>query len=644
MTNNFLNDINSSVKPGEDFYEHAVGTWLKKNPIPPEHSRWGSFEILNDENYLKLKNLLELSPEDFSEENKELFSKIKIFYESGFDEKGMERSVDFLKNWFQKIEDAATDAEFAEIIGELHQMGAQPFFTFDPKPDSKNSNFMLACLWQSGLGLFERDYYLNESEQVQVIREKYKEHIKKMFELFGLESKKNSEIVFRLETELAKVSRTKEELRDPVKNYNKMETGNLPKNAPTFSWYRYFEYSGIVPKEIDVCQPDFIYQMDKLLGIFSRSEIKTYLIWHLIMATGSFLPERFVEERFKFYGQVLQGQEKMKDKWKRVLDNMNMVLGQALGKPYVEKYFPMEAKLRAEKLVGNLLHTMVERIKGLKWMSEETKERAIIKANSLMVKIGYPDKWIDFSTLETGESYLENVILARKFEWRRMISKIEQPVDKTEWLMPPQIINAYYYQPTNEITFPAGILQPPFFYPKGDDALNYGGIGAVIGHEITHAFDDKGRQFDHEGNLRDWWTKEDEEKFNELAKKVVQQFNGYSPLPGVNINGNFTQGENIADLGGLSISFSAFKKVLVKNSPLIDGLTPEQRFFYSYVQTWKTNVRSEKLRMMIMVDPHSPEKFRVIGPLSNMGDFFSAFNVADGDPMYKPEKERIIIW
>lgn len=638
-------NLNTSITPGEDFYEYAVGGWLKTHPIPEEYGRYGAFEELIEENYLKLKEVLENPVALSDDSDRDLAEKIGKIYGQGIDEEVIEKEgTVVLKKHLDEIYSIASESELLTMVSDMHTKLVHPIFSFFSTPDSKNSKWSIGGIGQSGLGLPERGYYLEDENKDT--REKYLQHVRKMFALAGTpDAGQEAQRVLLVETALATHSRKKEDLRDPIKNYNKMQRRQLVDLAPNFHWQKYFLLVGAEESvDIDVGQPEFIAGVNQLLKDQPLENWRAYLAWHFMLSTADYLPKAFAEEKFEFYGKVLNGQKKMKERYKRVIDMMDRLLGEAIGIFYVKKFFPHEAKERAKELVRNLLAVTGQRIEELAWMSPETKKQALKKLSGIKSKIGYPEKWIDYGRLEVGETFFESMLHARNFVWRREMEKIEKPVDFTEWFMSPQTINAYFEPLRNEIVFPAGILQPPFFDFTADDAVNYGGIGSVIGHEVTHAFDDSGRHFDENGELRDWWTKEDEDRFNKAAETLKSQYDSFEPLPGLHVNGKFTMGENIADLGGIAISYSALQKVLPSNQILIEGLTPVQRFFLSYAGTEKSNIRPEKLRLQIMVDPHSPSRYRVIGPLANVNEFYEAFSISAGDKIYRSPEERVVIW
>jgi putative endopeptidase len=646
-----LTTIDKKTSPAKDFYQYAVGEWVKNNPIPDAYGRWGSFEELAEGNFKILKKILEASAGDTKAPQGSLRRKIGDFYSAGMDTAKIEKEGALALEPYLKEIDAVSDAKsLYEEIARLHSYGIPVMFNFYAGADAKNSSMVIAQLEQSGLGLPDRDYYLKDDSRSREIRAKYPEHVMKMFALLGYsreDAKKAAEVVMSIEMGLAKASMDLVEMRDPNKTYNKVSFSGLVDMSPEVNWGLYFKSLGWEkPGDMNVAQPEFFKSLSAILKGHSLDEWKTYLKWHFVNSTAGYLSTGFVEENFDFNGRFLNGLKAMQPRWKRVLFTIDDMFGEALGQLYVREAFSARAKERATKIVHSLLDAMGERIKNVDWMSNETKEQALKKLSAFNVKIGYPDKWKDYSKLEViRNSYLKNVLSASSFEMQRQLDKIGKPVDRTEWEMTPQTVNAYYNPLMNEIVFPAAILQPPFYDVNADDAVNYGAMGAVIGHEITHGFDDEGRQYDAQGNIKEWWTKDDAAKFDLRAKLIVEQFNGYSPVDSMNINGALTQGENIADLGGLNVAFTAFKKTAeFKDGKSISGFTPTQRFFLSWAQVWKNGIRKETLMNRIKTDPHSPGEYRVIGPLSNMPEFLEAFQVKPGDPMYRPDKIRVKIW
>src|SRR6516165_6027927 len=655
-----LSSIEARVSPGDDFYQYANGAWLARNPIPPEFSIWGGFVELAERNRAILREILEKTAQADSLAKAEpgsIQQKLGDCYASGVDEATVNREgIRPLQTELRRINQLQDKAEFASEVADLHTKGLDPVFNFDGDLDEKDSSKQIAILTQGGLGLPDRYYYLNTDDRSKDIRAQYLVHLGKMFELMGEPEEaagEDAQVVMSLETEMAKVSKTRVELRDPETNYHRISLSELEKSAPQFDWEMYFHTLGLGTEELavnDAKQPDFLSAVSKLTQEVSLDRWKTYLRWHLIHAAAPDLSEPFVDENFRFYRQVLTGAKKERPRWKRVLDQVDANLGEGLGELYVEKTFPPAAKQRALAMVNDLKIALRGKIETLDWMGDETKKEALAKLNAMGVKIGYPDKWRDYSNLEIKrQSYVLNVFAGQTFEMKRHLARIGKPVDPAEWRMSPQTVNAYYNPNRNEVVFPAGILQPPFFFQNADDAVNYGGIGAVIGHEMTHGFDDSGRHFDARGNLRDWWTAEDAKRFLERGRKIVSQFDSYVAIDSVHVNGRLTEGENIADLGGVKIALSALESALSRQTveereKKIDDLTQEQRFFLSYAQIWRSNVRPEYLRLVLNVDPHSPAPFRVNGPLSNLSEFAKAFGISEPSPMIRPADERVQIW
>jgi len=655
-----LSSIEARVSPGDDFYQYANGAWLARNPIPPEFSIWGGFVELAERNRAILREILEKTAQADSLAKAEpgsIQQKLGDFYASGMDEATVNREgIRPLQTELRRINQLRDKAEFASEVADLHTKGLDPVFNLDGDLDEKDSSKQIAILTQGGLGLPDRYYYLNTDDRSKDIRAQYLVHLGKMFELMGEPEEaagQDAQVVMSLETEMAKVSKTRVELRDPETNYHRMSLSELEKSAPQFDWETYFHTLGLGTEElavIDVKQPDFLSAVSKLTQEVPLDRWKTYLRWHLIHAAAPDLSQPFVDENFRFYRQVLTGAKQDRPRWKRVLDQVDANLGEALGELYVEKTFPPAAKRRALAMVNDLKIALRQKLEALDWMGDETKKEALAKLSAMGVKIGYPDKWRDYDKLEIKrQSYVLNVFAGQTFEMKRHLARIGKPVDPAEWGMSPQTVNAYYSHSRNEVVFPAGILQPPFFFQDADDAVNYGGIGAVIGHEMTHGFDDSGRHFDARGNLRDWWTAEDAKRFLERGRKIVSQFDSYVAIDSVHVNGRLTEGENIADLGGVKIALSALESALSRQTveereKKIDGLTQEQRFFLSYAQIWRSNVRPEYLRLVLNVDPHSPAPFRVNGPLSNLPEFAKAFGISEPSPMIRPADERVQIW
>lgn len=643
--------MDTTVNPGEDFFQYANGGWLKNNPIPETEYRWTAFNELAERNRAILKKVLEEAAAKTDAVKGTNEQKIGDFYASGMDSAKIEKDgIAPLKDELARI-DAVKDVKgFIETVAQQQRKGIRTLFSFYVDQDAKKSTEYAPYANQGGLGLPERDYYFNNDERSKNIRAEYIKHIANMFVLLGetqTAAEAKAKTIFDLETRLAKASMTKVERRDPDKTYNKMTIEELNKLAPKMEWNHYLASVGIPPvKEVIVGQPNFFKEANNVLASAKVDDLKTYLRWNLIRSTASDISTAFVTESFSFNGTVLNGVKAQEPRWKRILKQSDNSLGEVLGQEYVKTAFTPEAKEKMLVLVGNLKDALKEKIQGLEWMSDATKKEALNKLSTFVTKIGYPDKWKDYSKLEINrDAYVLNVMRANEFEFQENMDKIGKPIDRNEWGMTPPTVNAYYNPAMNEIVFPAGILQPPYFDPKADDALNYGGIGAVIGHELTHGFDDEGRKFDAHGNLADWWTKEDADKYAVHTTVVKEQFNGYKVIDDMHVNGELTLGENIADLGGLTIAYAAYKKSLIgKEAPVIKGFTGDQRFFISWAQVWRSNYRPEALAKQLLTDPHSPGKYRVLGPLANIPEFHKAFNLKEGQPMVRPEMLRAKIW
>ncbi len=646
-----LANLDTTANPAEDFNQYANGGWIKNHPIPEDKSSFGTFNELIDKNEKQLKEVV-TGIAKANNPKGSVAEKIAMFYNSGMDTVTIEKNgTAILKDEFDRIDKISSLEDIEQQFIHFHKYFISAGFGLYGGPDEKNSDMVITQVGQSGLGLPDRDYYLSDAERFANIRDKYKEHMTKMFMLFGDDAKTaaaNTQEVYDIEYKLAEVSMDRITQRNPHKTYNKKTVEELQELTPNFNWEIYLTELGLPDvKEVIVGQPDFLKGFNDLLTSKSIDDWKAYLRWNLINSSASYLNDDVVKQNFDFYGKTLSGTPAMRPRWKRVLSATNRTLSEAVGQIYVEKYFPPEAKERMLKLVGNLKTALGERIQNLTWMSESTKDSAINKLTAIRVKIGYPDKWKDYSKLEVkDDAYALNIMRAREFAFNRMINKIDKPVDKSEWHMSPQTVNAYYNPTANEIVFPAGILQPPFFFLNGDDAVNYGAIGVVIGHEMTHGFDDQGRLFDKKGNLNSWWTEEDSKQFKERTDVLVRQFNEFVVLDSVHANGEYTLGENIADFGGLNVSFTAFKKTeqWKHQDKKIDGFTPNQRFYLAYAHVWAQNIRDEEKLRRTQEDVHSLGKFRVNGPLRNLPEFHAAFNVKPGDYMYLPENERAIIW
>ena len=643
-------NMDTSVKPCDDFFLYANGGWIKRTPIPPEYSRWGSFNQLIEKNNDALHDVAERAAKETTATDPDA-KKVGDYYASGMDEAKVEVAhARPLADELKRIDGVKDRNDVLKEIAHLHTLGVTSFFGFTSGQDDKNSTMVIAQAYQGGLGLPDRDYYTKTDDDSKKLRDQYVQHVTKMLTLLGEEPKaagEHAKKILALETSLAQASRTKVELRDPQKNYNKMKTSALQALTPDFKWDAYFKETKLPdPGELNVGQPDFFKGANKVFASTPTDIWKEYFRWHLVHATAEELSADFVNENFNFYETTLRGTKQIKPRWKRVVASTDSSIGEALGKLYVADYFPPESKARMLDLVSNLRSALADRIKTLEWMDDATKEAALKKLAAFTVKIGYPDKWRDYSGLQIDRGpFVLNAIRASIFDVHRELNKIGKPVDRSEWGMTPPTVNAYYNPKLNEIVFPAGILQPPFFNPKADDAVNYGGIGAVIGHEMTHGFDDQGRQFDEVGNLRDWWTPESAAKFKERSGAVVKQYSEYEPLPGLHVNGELTQGENIADIGGVKIAYAALQKALAGKPPQkIDGFTPEQRFFLGFAQIWRSVQRDEDLKLMVNTNPHSPARYRVNGPLSDLVEFQKAFNLPENCPMVRSADKKVNIW
>ena len=645
-------NIDSTAKPTDDFYQFVNGTWIKNNAIPESESRWGSFNELEKLNKAKLLTILQDASADKTAKAGSNTQKIGDFFSVAMDSVKLNKdAITPLNDEFAAIENVKTSEDLIKEVAHLHTIGVGAMFGGYIGQDPKISSQYVTQLGQGGISLPDRDYYTNKDERTLGIQKAYKSHLVNMFVLLGDKkdvAEKNAKTVYDIETNFAKSSMTNIEMRDPVIQYNKKSFKLLAEMTPNFNWQTYFEAIGL--KAVDtviVAQPEFFKQFNASLKSVSINDWKTYLRWGLIDGMASKLSDNFVNEHFDFYGKKLLGIPALKPRWKRALEATDGSLGDALGQIFVEKYFTQESKNRVGEMVKNLIAAYRVRIASRDWMSEETKKAANLKLDKVMLKLGYPDKWKDYSALDIKrDSYVQNYMRANVYLFKEMADKLGKPVDRTEWGMTTPTINAYYNPSMNEIVFPAGIMQPVFFNPDADDAVNYGSMGAIIGHELTHGFDDQGAQFDADGNLKNWWTEKDKSNFKMKTDILVSQFNNYIAIDSMHVRGELTLGENIADLGGLTISYYAFKKSLEgKPAPeKIDGFTAEQRFFLAWAQGWRGNMRAEYLKNMVQTNPHSPGNFRVNGPPSNMQEFYDAFGVKEGDKMYRPKAERAEIW
>jgi putative endopeptidase len=639
-----------AVKPQDDFYHYANGAWLKSNPIPAEFSRWGGFIVLQEENQKNLHAICERAAAKGGAGNA-LEKMVGDFFTSGMDEAAVNAAgAKPLQPELDRIAAIKAPADILATLAHLHALGLNAGFNFGSLADFKNSSREMAILGQGGLGLPERDYYFRDDEKSSKLREQYVAHVAKMLTLLGdapEAAQVNASAIMALETKLAAASLARVKLRNPYASYHKMTVTEAAAQTPGVDWPAYFTATGAPAfAELNFAHPDFLKAFAAQLGQTSIADWQAYLRWHLVHDMAAYLSEPFVKESFNFYSAILTGTTEQLPRWKRVVITVDSSIGDALGQLYVAEYFPPESKARVLKLVADLRAALRERLQALEWMDEATRAKALGKLDAFNVKMGYPDQWKDYRTVQVDRgSYAANVLRASAFEVARNLKKIGGPVDRAEWGMTPPTVNAYYSPLKNEIVFPAGILQPPFFDGKADDAVNYGAIGAVIGHEMTHGFDDRGRQYAADGNLTDWWTPASADKFKARAAAVVKQYSAYTVLDGLHLNGELTQGENIADLGGVKIAYSALEKALAGQPRVaIDGFTPEQRFFLSFATIWRINIRPEALRLRVNTDPHSPGEFRANGPLSNLDEFAQAFGVPEGVPMRRPATERVEIW
>jgi predicted metalloendopeptidase len=643
-------NFDTGAKPQLDFYEFANGGWIKANPVPAAYSTWGAFNEVDERNKIALHQILENAAGKDGRRT-QIEQQVGDFYASGMDESAIETAgMTPLQSELERIAKIATVTDVQAVIARLHTVKVNAGFFFTSEQDPKNSVMMIAAGAQAGLGMPDRDYYFRDDEKSKLLREQYVAHVARMLELAGdppAATRAEAQKVMALETALAQGSKKRVDLRDPVANYHKMPQADLQTLTPHFDWNAYFAGVGLAqPGDIDVGQPEFFSAFDAALCATPVADWRAYLRWHLIHAEAPYLSAVFVNENFDFYGHKLTGRQQLRDRWKRVLDTVDGSIGEALGQLYVAGCFPPESKTRMLKLVGNLRAALRDRIQTVEWMDEPTRAAALKKLDAFGVKIGYPDKWIDYSRLAVDRGpFVLNVLRADEFNFQRELAKIGKPMDRTEWDMTPPTVNAYYNPTMNEIVFPAGILQPPFFDAHADDAVNYGGIGAVIGHEMTHGFDDEGRQYDAQGNLTDWWSPDSAARFKERSQAIINQFNAYVPIDDLHINGELTQGENIADLGGVKIAYSALQKALAgQPRTAVLGYTPQQRFFLSWATVWHESMRPEAARLQVNTDPHSAPQFRVNGPLSNLAEFAAAFDVPEGALMRRPPAARVLIW
>ncbi|MCH7955327.1 MAG: hypothetical protein IIC40_06225 [Candidatus Marinimicrobia bacterium] len=643
-----LSNFDTSVRPQDDIYQYVNGTWLANTEIPADKSNYGSFTELRDMSDERLKSIIDAASTGEEEQSEEML-KVGAFYRSYMNTDLIEElGITPLAGELSKIQSVSSYDDLLDLFVQIQKKGVKTPIGISVSQDSKETTRYILYANQSGLGLPDRDYYLKEGERFDTIREKYEEHIANIFTLAGIDdAKSKAERVMEIETGLAEHHWTRVENRDRDKTYNKHDLAGLNELTPNFDWKAFYAGIGVAEtQEVVVRQPSYLEGFNRKWKEVSVDDWKVYFTWHLYDAFAAELNADFVDANFDMYSKTLNGIEENLPRWKRGVSAVDLILGEAVGKIYVQKHFTPAAKERMVELVHNLEAAMEERLKGLEWMGEETKAQALIKLSKFSSKIGYPDVWKDYSDLEIKEDDLiGNYLRYNKFVDDKAMAKLPGPIDRNEWFMNPQTVNAYYNPSMNEVVFPAAILQPPFFNMQADDAVNYGGIGAVIGHELSHGYDDQGRKSDGDGNLKEWWTEEDEKKFNERAQVMIDQFSAFSPLDSVYLNGELTLGENIGDMAGLTVAYRAYKNSLNgKEAPLIDGLTGDQRFFIGWAQVWRRNMREKALRQRILTDPHSPGNYRVTGALQNMPEFYEAFDVKEGDKMFIPVEKRVKIW
>ncbi len=644
----YKSGFDESVRPQDDFFRYVNGAWLDSTEIPGDKSNYGIFTMLFDESQKNQRKIIEEAAASKDNAVGSDAQKIGDFYQSFMDTVTIEKlGLTPLQEDLNKLQNLKSREDLVVYMAHAQKIGIQkPFFLF-VNQDMKNSTEYAAYLTQSGLGLPDKRYYEDQGEKFTEIREKYLAHMAEMFSLAGIDGgAEKAAKIMEMETGMSQAHWSRVESRNRDKTYNKFTLAEMQEKHPNFDWKLYMEAAGVNEGEVIVRQPSFFAAFDSLYGHYSEADWKNYLTWKLLTASAPLMSKKYVDEDFNFYQKTLRGIQEQQPRWKRAVNGTNNVLGEVVGRIYVARHFKPEAKERMKVLVDNLKLAFAEQIKGLEWMSEETKKQALEKLSKFNTKIGYPDEWKDYSQLEIKRSdLLHNYKRSNIVEYHRMIDKLGNPIDRDEWFMTPQTVNAYYNPPMNEIVFPAAILQPPFFNMEAEDAVNYGAIGAVIGHELTHGFDDQGRKSDGDGNLRDWWTEQDGEEFKKRAQVMIDQYSNYTPIDTMRLNGELTLGENIADLGGLTIAYQAYKRSLNgAEGPVLDGFTSDQRFFMGWAQSWRRKYRDDELRNRILTGPHSPSKYRVVGVLANMPEFYKAFNVTEEDPMYRSEDIRVKIW
>ena len=647
-------NFDKNVRPQDDFYEFATGGWQKNNPLPAAYSRFGSFDQLQEDNNKRINTILStLLKKKFKKGTTE--QKLSDFYKQALDTASRDKAgISPVKPLLDEIEKASTVDELKALMLKYAKYGYGVQFASYFGADDKNVTMNILNVLQSGLTLGQKDYYVNNDAATAAIRDAYKKHIARMFKLYGFSDKTASERsseIFKIETLLALVSKSNTELRDPQANYNKMSLKEVTEAYPNLEIEKLANAEGVSSsyiQEMIIGQPQFMAGLDKIISLYTPDDYKAIMEWDVIMSSASYLSDEIREANFDFFGKTMSGRKQDYPLWKRAVNQVEAQMGEALGKMYAEKYFPESSKQIMTQLVKNLQVSLGQRIDAQTFMCDSTKANAHKKLDKFYVKIGYPDKWKDYSklTIDPSKSYYENILACRLFAHDKHIEdKAGKPVDRNEWFMTPQTVNAYYNPTTNEICFPAGILQYPFFDPKADEAFNYGAIGVVIGHEMTHGFDDQGRQYDADGNLHDWWTASDAKEFEKRAKLYSDYFDSIEVLPGLHSNGKFTLGENLADHGGLQVAFNAYKNATAKKPlPVKDGFTADQRFFLAYAGVWAQNITEQEIRNRVKRDPHALGEWRVNGALPHIDAWYKAWNVKKGDKMYLPENERLQLW
>jgi putative endopeptidase len=644
-------NFDTTISPCSDFYEYVNGTWLKNNPIPAAYASWGVDDEVRQRNANLLKEILESAAANTSAPKGSNLQKIGDFYAVAIDTVALDaKGTADIKKELDQIAVIASIADLQNVIMDFHNSGIGALFGAGALQDMKDNTQVIAYAVEGGLSLPDRDYYLRTDDESKALREQYVNHIAAMLALLGdtpENAKTEASAIMNIETLLAEASLTNVEKRDPANYYNIMTVKEADQKTPNFSWSLYFKNIGHPEIErFSYAQPKFFARMDSLLSSVPLADWKNYLRWNVVHGFAPYLSSPFVNENFKFYGTTLSGSKELRPRWRRVLNTINGNIGEALGQLFVERVFPPSYKARAIEMINNLKTAFKDRIMKLDWMSDSTKQRALEKLAAFGVKVGYPDKWRDYSTLEISrDSYIANIRNSQAFEVRRNWNKIGKPVDKTEWGMVPQEVNAYYSPLQNEIVFPAAILQPPYFDGDIDDAVNYGAMGATIGHEMTHGFDNHGCMFDAEGNMKNWWSESDFKEFETRSARLAEQYDNFVAIDSLHVNGKLCLGEEIGDLGGMLISYDALQMALAgKEQKKIDGFTPEQRFFLSFAQEWRTNFRPEMLKLLVNSDEHPPGKFRVLGTLANMPAFYEAFGCKAGDSMTRNDSDIVRIW